>query len=49
MSAAISPSTQRPYGVQRVCCIWGCAALDLLLDEDLGRSVAGGTAMTACS
>ena len=22
MSAAISPSTQRPYGVQRVCRVW---------------------------
>ena len=25
MSAAISPSTQRPYGVQRVCRIWAVA------------------------
>ena len=22
MSAAISPSTQRAYGVQRICCVW---------------------------
>ena len=42
MSAAISPTTHRPYGVQRVCRIWAVPRstfyrLNLLPGTTLGR------------
>ena len=30
MSAAISTATDRPYGIKRVCAVWGSAPIDLL-------------------